>query len=325
MSRTLTLGILSDVHYAGPAEQLRGEDYEIREVANPLLRLLLRTYRRFVWLRHPMGQNHLLDRFLERAGSPDYVIANGDFSCNSASIGVCDSAAFESAQECLGKLRGAFPNRFRATFGDHELGKLSLVGHRGGMRWASFARARDGLQLEPFWQIETGRYVLMGVASSVIALPVFAPDTLPEEQPAWEQLRAEHLEEIRSAFGRLKPDRRVLLFCHDPTALPFLWHDETVRRRIAQIEQTVIGHLHSNLVLRKSRWLAGIPPIRFLGSSALRMSTALSEARHWKPFRVRLCPSLAGIELLKDGGFYRAELDLDAKQPARFHFHRLGR
>jgi hypothetical protein len=38
---------------------------------------------------------------------------------------------------------------------------------------------------------------------------------------------------------------------------------------------------------------------------------------------VLLCPSLAGIQLLKDGGFYTAELELSAAQPPRFHFHPL--
>jgi hypothetical protein len=94
---------------------------------------------------------------------------------------------------------------------------------------------------------------------------------------------------------------------------------------LPQIEQTIIGHLHSNLVLWKSRWLAGMPPIRFLGHTVLRMSTALSEARLWRPFYVRLCPALAGIELLKDGGYWTVELDPEARQPARFRFHRLHR
>jgi hypothetical protein len=116
-----------------------------------------------------------------------------------------------------------------------------------------------------------------------------------------------------------------LLFCHDPTALPFLWREEAVRRRLPQIEQTIVGHLHSNLILWKARLLAGMPSIRFLGHSVKRMSMALREARYWKPFRVRLCPALAGIELLKDGGFLTAELDADAHCPARFQFHRLGR
>ncbi len=34
----MTVAILSDIHYAGPAERARGEDYELRVIANPLLR-----------------------------------------------------------------------------------------------------------------------------------------------------------------------------------------------------------------------------------------------------------------------------------------------
>ena len=92
-----------------------------------------------------------------------------------------------------------------------------------------------------------------------------------------------------------------------------------------QIEQTIIGHLHSPLILWKSRVLSGMPILRFLGHSVQRFSTALREARHWKPFKVRLCPSLAGIELLKDGGYYSMELDDSGSVPARFIRHRLPR
>ena len=56
-----------------------------------------------------------------------------------------------------------------------------------------------------------------------------------------------------------------------------------------------------------------------------RLTTALHESRYWKCFRVRLCPALAGIELLKDGGFYTAQLDPDAGRPVQFTFHRLPR
>jgi hypothetical protein len=325
MPRPVTLAILSDIHYASAAEQARGPDYEFRSVTNPLIRLLARTFRHFVWLHYPLKQNHLLDQFLERAGAADYVIANGDYSCDSAFVGVSDDAACQSAKECLGKLRHRFGGRFRANFGDHELGKLSLVGALGGMRLASYQRARRELGLEPFWQMAVGGHVLIGLTSSLVALPVFEPDTLPEEREEWSRLREEHMAEIRAAFSALNPRQRVLLLCHDPTALPFLWREEAVRLRLPQIEQTIIGHLHSNLLLWKSRLLAGLPPIRFLGHSAKRMSTALSEARHWKPFRVRLCPSLAGIELLKDGGFLTAELDATTPRPARFRVHRLAR
>jgi hypothetical protein len=325
VSGTIKLGILSDIHYAGAAEQARGNDYEYAGLANPLLRLLVKLHRHFLWLRHPLNQNHLLDRFLERADTFDYVIANGDYSCNSAFVGVSDDAACQSVKECLDQLRQRFGARLRINFGDHELGKVSFVGGRGGMRLASWRRARAELGLQPFWQLELGHYVLMGLVSSLVALPVFESDTLPEERAEWERLRTEHLAEIRQAFRGLEPSRRVLLFCHDPTALPFLWQEEAVRARVPQIEQTIIGHLHSNLILWKSRWLAGMPRIGFLGHTAQRLSAALREARHWRPFNVRLCPALAGIELLKDGGYLTAELDPYERQPPRFQFHSLPR
>jgi hypothetical protein len=325
MARGFTLAILSDIHYASAAEQARGDDYEHRGVANAPVRLLLRAHRRFFWLHRPLRQNHLLDRFIERAGAVDYVVANGDYSCDSAFVGVSDDAACQSARECLARLRDRFSDRVRATLGDHELGKFSLVGARGGMRLASYRRAQQELGLDPFWRLDLGRYVLMGLTSSLVALPAFEPYTLPAERAGWEQLRDGHLAEIRAAFSALTPERRILLFCHDPTALPYLWREEAVRARAAQIEQTIIGHLHSNLILWKSRVLAGMPVIRAFGHSARRMSAALSEARSWKPFHVRLCPSLFGIELLKDGGFLKAELDADAARPARFQFHPLAR
>src|ERR1035437_846853 len=323
--RTCTLGILSDIHYAGPAEQARGKDYELRGIANPMVRALAGFYRHFIWLRDPLHKSHLLDQFLEQGAAFDYVIANGDYSCNSAFVGLSDDAACQSAQECLDKLRQRFGANLRANYGDHELGKITMFGGQGGIRLASWRRAREDLGLAPFWQIEIGRYVLMGFVSSLVALPVFAADMLPAERQEGEGLRAEHLGEICRAFAALRPSQRVLLFCHDPTALPFLWREETIRARLPQIEQTVIGHLHSNLVLWKSRLLAGMPPIRFLGHTVQRLSTALSEARQWRPFHVRLCPALAGIELLKDGGYLTAQLDPEARQPARFRFHRLHR
>jgi hypothetical protein len=148
---------------------------------------------------------------------------------------------------------------------------------------------------------------------------------LPAEQGEWQELRREHLEDIRRGFSALKPSQRVLLFCHDPTALPFLWREPAVREKIPQIERTIIGHLHSNLIFLKSRMLAGMPVISFLGHTPKRLSSALREARYWKPFKVLLCPSLSGIELLKDGGFYTVEVDSEGHRPAEFRFHRLGR
>jgi hypothetical protein len=193
------------------------------------------------------------------------------------------------------------------------------------MRLESWRRVRQDLGIPGLWKLEIGRYLLLGVVSSLIALPVYEPDTLPEERSEWNKLRAEHLGEIRNTFESLQPDQKVLLFCHDPTALPFLGQEPAVRERLGRIEQTIIGHLHSRLILRQSRLLCGMPRITFMGHTARRLSTALREARHWRPFKVTLCPSLAGIELLKDGGFLTARLDPHGGRPAEFEFHPVAR
>jgi hypothetical protein len=324
-SVNFSLAILSDIHYAGAAEQARGDDFEYRDVSNPLLRVAVHAYRHFIWTRYPLRHNGQLDRFLHEVGNVDLIIANGDYSCSTAFVGLSDDAAFASAGECLGKLRARFGDRLRLIPGDHEFGKRRVTGDRGGMRLASWRRTVNDLGIAPFWQLDLGRYVLMGVTSSLIALPLLAADVLPEEKLEWERLREEHLATIRAAFEALPVDRRVLLFCHDPTALPFLGREAAVRVKLSQIEHTIIGHVHSNLYFRTGCLLAGMPVIHFLGHTAEKMSAALHEARHWRPFNVKLCPSLAGIELLKDGGYFTANLDADARRPAQFQFHPLKR
>jgi len=325
MHSRCSIAVLSDIHYAAAAEQARGGNYESHAISGPMVRLAVRAYRRFIWLNEPFQKNYLLDRFLERSEEPDYVFANGDYSCDSRFIGVSDDASFESARECLTKLRNRYGSRLQVTFGDHELGKVSLFGGHGGMRLASWYRAQNGLGIRPFWRLRVGRYVLMGIVSSLVALPVFEPDTLPEERNEWERLRNNHLAEIRRSFDGLDSTERVVLFCHDPTALPFLAEEPVIQARLPQIEQTVIGHLHSDLFLWKSRLLAGMPRIDFMGHTAKRLSSALRRGKSWKPFRVSLCPSLAGIELLKDGGYLTANLDLASATRVEFKRHYLPR
>jgi hypothetical protein len=321
----ITIAVLSDIHYAGAAERTHGEDYEWRAISNPVLRLAAHAYRHWVWTRHPLNRGVQLDRFLAGVGSVDYLVANGDYSCDSGFVGVNDPAVRQSVQECMDKLRAKFGDRVRFTLGDHELGKLIVFGDHGGMRLASWRCATGQLGLQPFWQVILGRYVLMGVASPLIALPANQAEALPEEWAEWLRLREAHLAEIRAAFNVLQPDQRLLLFCHDPTALPFLWREEPVHHRLTQIEQTVIGHLHTNTILWKSRLLSGIPPISFLGRFVRKFTSALHEAHYWWPFKVRLCPALAGIELLNDGGYYTVAIDPAANRPARFTFHPLPR
>lgn len=322
MTTTATVLIVSDIHHAGAAEQAR-RGYELACAPNWPVRQLVRAYRGYVWLRDPLGNGRFFEEFLRRAPPADFIIANGDFNADSGFVGVSDDAAYASAQECVGKLRTRFGEKLHATIGDHELGKVSLVGGHGGLRLSGWPRTTEGLGLKPFWRVEWGNYVLMGVTSTLLALPVYEREILAEERAEWERLRAAHLEDVRGAFAGLKPQQRVLLFCHDPTALPFLARVPEVRDRLAQVEATVIGHLHSELILRVGRVLSGMPVVRFLGVSGRRMSTGLNEAKLWRPFNVQLCPALTGIQLLKDGGWLTVELAADARHPAKFRFHPL--
>ncbi|HEY1788004.1 MAG TPA: hypothetical protein VGJ73_07610 [Verrucomicrobiae bacterium] len=244
-----------------------------------------------------------------------------DYSCNTAQVGLSDPAAFASAEESLGKLRARFGENLRASIGDHELGKVGLFTGCGSMTLASWPRVTEDLGIRPFWRVQFGKYVLLGITSSLVALPLYIPDSTAADAAGWERLNETQMENIRAAFAGLKSDERVILFCHDPSALPFLWREPAVREKISQIEQTIVGHLHTNLVLRMSQVLSGFPVISFLGKGARKISGALHEAKLWKPFHVRLCPALTGIQLLKDGGWLSAELDTNAETPARFKFH----
>ncbi|MBC8001073.1 MAG: metallophosphoesterase [Opitutaceae bacterium] len=319
-----TVAIVSDIHYAGEAEQA-GYQRRPQTVKNPFARLAIRSFRDYVWLRNPTGQNHLLHQFFNRAPQTDLVIANGDFSCDIHCVGLSDDASFASARLCLDQLRHRFGDRLHLTIGDHELGKVSMVGARGGPRLQSWQRATAELALKPFWQVEAGRYILMGVTSTLGAWPVYHDEGLPEEVARWEELRRIHLAEIRAAFARLRPHQKVILFCHDPTALPYLYCEPAIRERVQQIERTVIGHLHSPTLLNLARMLSGMPRVNFLGAGVRRLSIALRQAKLWNAFRVTLCPSLAGTELLKDGGFLTLILSDNPAEPAQIQPHEIRR
>lgn len=318
----MRIAVLSDPHFAGREEQAR-RGWEGRAIRRAWLRGLARVYRRFFWLADPTAHNHQLEAFIAAVGRPDIVVANGDYSCDSAFVGVSDEAAGQSAGECLGRLREAFGDRLLATVGDHELGKMSLFGGAGGLRWSSWERCVGQLGLAPSWSVEAAGFRLIGVTSTVIALPAFVPEIASGEEGAWEALRASYLETLDAVFAGVREGEPIILFCHDPTALPFLARQDAVRRRLGQVVCTVIGHLHSELVLRTSRWLAGMPEIGFLGNTARRLSGALRKARGWRGFRVVLCPSLAGIQLLKDGGYLELELGCAQRGEVRIVRRRL--
>ena len=181
----------------------------------------------------------------------------------------------------------------------------------------------NGLRVPPFWRVEIGRTVMLGIASTLAALPVYEVEALPEERAEWRRLHENHLATIETAFDEVNGEQRVILFCHDPSALPFLWEREGIRRKARQIERTIHGHLHTNLVFGLSRFLRGMPEIRFLGHTPRRLSRALGKARHWAPFKPLLCPSPAGSQLLKDGGYWTVAIDESGNCPPEFSFHRL--
>jgi hypothetical protein len=300
-------------------EKARGCDFEQRVIPNAALRLFVRLYRRFFWARDPLNRNHLLEDFATRSSASQAVIC-GDLTCDTGFVGVSDAAAFASAAECLDTLRRRFPSGLDVAHGDHDLGKETFFGGQGGMRIESLNRLRGELACPDFWSRRVGVYHLVGVASSLVAYPSFKSEALEIERPDWERERKAHIARIGEVFASMRDGEKALLFCHDPTALPRLLEIEAVRRRLDAIEHTFIGHLHSNLIMAKSRLLAGMPRIGFLGHTVSKLSAALREARLWRPFHVTLCPALAGIELLGDGGFYEVELAPEGEAPARLRF-----
>lgn len=315
-----TILILSDPHYAGAEERLR-TNFETQGINKPLVRLLVRVWRRIIWLDDPFAHNYHLDQLIAEPRQPDLVVANGDYSCDSAFIGLSDPPSRASARECLGKLRERFGDRLHALMGDHELGKSSLAGNIGGLRLESLRAAADDLKIRRSWEYRSHNHVLIGVTSSLWALDVYKHDALPEEAADWERIRAEHVEETRKIFERVREGERIILFCHDPTALTFLGQEPFVQKRLHQIDRTVLGHLHTPLIFRTARMLAGLPVIHFMGKGIRRITRGLNRARTWRPFKPLLCPSLAGCQLLKDGSYYTAALKPNA--PAIFKRHAL--
>src|SRR5262249_11526683 len=145
-----------------------------------------------------------------------------------------DEAAFESAGQCLGKLRRAFGGRFLATIGDHEIGKKMLAADEGGLRLGSYHRACRELGLPALWKHEVGNYLLVGITSTLAAFPIYEAEALLEERADWRRARAAHMEELGRLLASVTPSQRLLLFCHDPSALPFLWQEDFVRAKTPQ-------------------------------------------------------------------------------------------
>lgn len=318
---TANILALSDIHFASSGEIAR-RNPEADAVERIWLRPLAAGFRS-LWLGRLEWNNRLLSKFVDVEGAADLVVANGDFSCDSAFVGVSDDAAFDSAKQCLSRLRSRFRERFEATIGDHELGRKSAFGGSGGPRLESWFRSVNELKLRPFWQVDFGCYVLIGVTSSLLALEGFESQLLPEERPAWNDLREAHICQVRDAFNEIPRDKRILLFVHEPAALNWMAREQAVQRRLGQIEQTFIGHLHFRSVF----WVMGhMAALRLpLGSDAMRRYSHVREWNLlWRSFNVRLCPAL-GCQLLPLRGlYYQIVVDLSGRDPAIFQLQRIS-
>lgn len=315
--------VVSDLHFAGEREQAR-RGHEARVMPNGLARAAAHLWRHHLWLRDAFAHNHRLAQIIAANPAPDLVVANGDFTIDTGFVGVSDDAAFESASLALEQLRSAYGARLFATIGDHDLGKKSLFGGAGGPRFESLRRCEAQLGLNQFWRLDVGGFVLLGIASTPLAWPVFEAEGLPEEAARWHAAHADLRQRVAAEFDALPLSARVLLFVHDPTALRFLWEMPAVRTRIRQIERTIIGHLHTPAILRAARLLAGMPQLARFGVTARRISTALNGARCWRDFRVVLCPSPTGCQALKDGGWLELELGMGENPTVQLHRQRLA-
>ena len=305
--------LISDIHYGSDLECARG-DYESRTVSQPLLRYFLKMYRRLIWRRDPFAMNGLLDTFIDAESSADLCLGLGDYSCDSAFIGVADYAAFQSARLCLSQLRRQHGSRFVGIIGDHDLGKKSMFGGVGGMDLASYDRCLRELRLSSLFYRSLGRVHLIGMNSSLITLPSFEVDCDPDQLSSWYALRETHLEELEACIQKIPAGDRLLFFLHDPSALPFLSAFPWIRRCFSRLDGTWVGHLHAPCIFELSHYLSGMPVIDCMGTAVHKMSQALHARHLWKPFKVHLVPAPGGIERCPQGGYGELWVDPEGLQ-----------
>lgn len=312
----MKLAVISDIHVLGPAELARAnESYGILGSDLPPLKRGLRRglyrMRRRLWNGHLQWRHTAFMRALDEVAGfrPEWLIANGDYGGDYGGVGLSNAATFDSAALVVNLIRERFPERSRFVFGDHDLGKYSTVMREGGIRLSSLERGEQHLGIPSFWHERDDEFHLIGVNSSLFTLDLFLPEALAEEIPQWKRLREAHITEVSQAFHGLAPRSRVILFCHDPSALTALSQIPVIRRRLPQVELTVIGHLHSPTLLwmaryasRLSRWRPRYPVARIVAHG-------LEGARSWNLFNPVVCPSTFGAGHHVSGGLLLIEKD----------------
>ncbi len=326
----MRLAVISDIHVLGPSEHER--DREVlaalgahRGWARRTWRHVLHRIRRRFWNWHPELRRACFLKALEEmhAYHPDWVVANGDYGGDAVGVGLSDEATYESAAGVITLIREVFPDRCHFIFGDHDIGKYSTGMRQGGIRLASLDRGEQQLGIRSFWHEQVDGVDLIGINSSLLTLDHFLPEALVEEIPEWHQRRAAHEAQLTATFGELAPDARVILFCHDPSALSLLIGNPAISERRAQIELTVLGHLHEPRLLQLAQRLPRLPDWRPKYPVARILAETIRSAKTWSLFNPIVCPSPFGTGHHLSGGLLYIEQDADGRVIARRHRVRL--
>lgn len=309
----MRLAVISDVHVLG-ARELERSRVTVATLGNDLpvfrrsWRRGLNRFRDRFWNWEPEPRRDCFLRALEEVDhyNPDWVIANGDYGGDTLGVGISDESTYESAEAVVAMVRERFPVRSRFVFGDHDLGKYSTLLRQGGIRLASLDRGEQ-LGIRSFWHEQDKNFHLIGINSSLFGLDLFLPEALPGEIPEWHRRREQHIQLVCDAFDGLSARARVLLFCHDPSALAVLRRLPSVRRKMQQIERTILGHLHTPGLLALIKLLPKVPRLNPKYPVARINAQSLSDARTWRAFRPILCPSTFGAGHHMAGGALFAE------------------
>lgn len=320
----MRLAVISDIHVLGPVEMARAnESYvELAQQGHAWRRRWRRglyRVRRRLWNGHLEWRHTAFLRALDEVEEfePEWIIANGDYGGDYGGIGLSDEATFDSAALVVKVIRDRFPRQSRFIFGDHDLGKFSTVLREGGIRLGSLEVGEQKLGIPSFWHEVDEDVHLIGVNSSLFTLDLFLPEALADEVPEWKRRRDEHIALVARALEGLPSSGRVVLFCHDPSALTALSQIPIVRRRMRQIELTVIGHLHSPTLLRLARYASRLSRLKLRYPVARIVAHGLEGARSWDLFHPVVCPSTFGTGHHLAGGLLFIEKDADGRLVAR--------
>ncbi len=322
----MRLAVISDIHVLGPSEHERA-----RELTRDLARqhgLVRGVWRRFLhgarnrfWNWRPESRRACFMKALEDMQNwhPDWVIANGDYGGDAEGIGLSHEKTYESAAGVITLMREVFPDRCHFIFGDHDIGKYSTAMRQGGIRLASMDVGEQRLGIRSFWHEQAGSFDLIGINSSLITLDHFLPEALTEEIPEWRRRREEHESRVTETFAALDTNARVILFCHDPSALGILAHNPAIRDKLPQIELTVLGHLHEPRLLSLIQRLPRLPDWTPRYPVARIIREGLRSADTWSLFNPIVCPSPFGTGHHLSGGLLYIEETADRKLVTRRH------